>query len=1482
MANLNNRMQIKRTYVSGRLPNTTDPSNSQYIAAGEFALNMPDRTLYTSDGQLLITVGSTASVLRVSDSISIGDVSNNLLSINSSAIFAGNTSVSTSVRTTSVAVQNSSSNISISPTTIFVGNNSSNVTVDMTGGNLSIPISLASIDSNAVVTIQTSYDHGITTLTQSKLFVNTSQVSLNTANYSSDYNPIGFDIRAIPTPNTISFALPNDSFKGVAPGNRTIASIDRAANGVVTVVTNGPHYYSNGDLVYASGVSYDLADFYISGGSVAKVINSTTLTYTQNNYASSTRSLVGAKSLIYTPKIPGYYYFWIEAADPVFNGFIKDDYITYSGLPETIASPGFRNNAYSPSYFNGNLLIDQVQVNNTGYKTVLVFVNEIQQNEIRRYLYPESAPYILTQGAVVISYVESGRVNNNSQLCPVLTSASISGSIVSSIPTGISIKNGSKLVYVLDSIVFVGNSTIGNIVDSKGSRAYRPNVINADPVATYTAVPTSYLVNEGSSVVINVTTTNFGSGTLYWTNIGTTTGADFTNGLNSGSINIAYDYGYFTLNLSNDVALEGPQSIKIQIHTGSTSGPVVATTDSISVNDTSFPPTYEVSASTRSINEGGSVSFYILTTGIANGTTLYWTNGGTTIASDFDNNLNSGSFTITDGAATVTKTLANDFVTEPGFPETILFQVRDSTGTLKVTAPTVTVNDTSVESYSVSVNSTNVNEGQTVTFTVATRGIPTGTTLYWSLGGTIQGYDFTNTNGLTYGTISTTGDSTAVPLILANDLTEDGSKTMLFLLRKDSYTSTVLAYSAVVTVADTSKPTYSVLASTGSVNEGQSVTFTVTTTGIATGTTLYWSNEGTTINDDFTDGFNAGSFTIDGSGVGTITRTLSNDLLLENVETIRLQIRTGSTTGPAVTNGLSASVNVIDTSIPAVSYVVVSVTPSVTSVNEGSSVVFTVVTTGVPNGTTMYWKNIGTTISSDFSDDKNLDSFTIDSSGRGYITRTLTNDRLTEGTETIALEIYKDSIDGTLLYNPVALSKVNVSDTSTGTYAVTATPSNVDEGASVVFTVTTTGIPAGTVLNWAITNPPSTVSADDFTDGKLTGSITVQISGIATISKTLVADALSEGPETIIFSLFDSTGTDKKAEVNVIVNDTSKSIIPTYEVTASATSVTEGGTITFNITTTNVAVGTLLNWTIGGGAPSGTVVNASDFVTADRVLSGSFNVTSSGLYTLSKTLLIDGVNEGAEYFYFKVLDSTSSNVLSYVQVNVNDTNPTYALSATVSPTRSPVTTVNEGDSITFTFNTTNIPVGTTLYWYVEGLSANMDYFDFQDGNGLSGSFNVTDTGTFTLNKTIKLDSLTENTQYFSMVFKDTTFIEKARMNFTVIDTSVYVAPIYSYSFVSPAASQSIYRNGTIIYILSGSIGTTINYTVKVETVGGTSVAYPVDNRSYTFTSNAPTLTLVVYNNATYFNPGPYIVKAYMNTTSPFTIRASAPDQTFLV
>jgi hypothetical protein len=226
----------------------------------------------------------------------------------------------------------------------------------------------------------------------------------------------------------------------------------------------------------------------------------------------------------------------------------------------------------------------------------------------------------------------------------------------------------------------------------------RLNLTNAVFVSGWTIIPSVLYVNEGSSVTFNITTNN-PDGTYYYTNSGTTSGTDFSDGLNSGSFTISGGVGSITKTLLNDLTTEGVETIVIQLRTVSTSGTIVATSVAVSVVDTSLAYTYSIalSPSYTSINEGDTVTF-IFTTTAPNGT-YYYTNSGTTSGADFSDSLNSGSFTITSGTGTVTKTLLNDVTTEGS--ETIIIQMRtgSTSGPIVATAATVTVADTSAITY---------------------------------------------------------------------------------------------------------------------------------------------------------------------------------------------------------------------------------------------------------------------------------------------------------------------------------------------------------------------------------------------------------------------------------------------------------------------------------------------------------------------------------------------------------------------------------------------------------------------------------------------------------------------------------------------------------------------------------------------------------------------------------------------------------------
>lgn len=67
-----NKLQIKRTSVSGRTPNTTNSGNTHFIDTGELALNLADGKLFSSNGSVHFEVGANISSLSVASIVANG------------------------------------------------------------------------------------------------------------------------------------------------------------------------------------------------------------------------------------------------------------------------------------------------------------------------------------------------------------------------------------------------------------------------------------------------------------------------------------------------------------------------------------------------------------------------------------------------------------------------------------------------------------------------------------------------------------------------------------------------------------------------------------------------------------------------------------------------------------------------------------------------------------------------------------------------------------------------------------------------------------------------------------------------------------------------------------------------------------------------------------------------------------------------------------------------------------------------------------------------------------------------------------------------------------------------------------------------------------------------------------------------------------------------------------------------------------------
>ena len=125
----------------------------------------------------------------------------------------------------------------------------------------------------------------------------------------------------------------------------------------------------------------------------------------------------------------------------------------------------------------------------------------------------------------------------------------------------------------------------GPVYNFGTTSTFNPNPIVLTPTYNFGIIPSS--INEGSTGTFNVITSNISNGTtLYWRlNKTNSSNADFH--AISGSFTITDDEGSFDVETVADSITEGEEQFTVSIKTGSETGPTVATSNSITINDTS-------------------------------------------------------------------------------------------------------------------------------------------------------------------------------------------------------------------------------------------------------------------------------------------------------------------------------------------------------------------------------------------------------------------------------------------------------------------------------------------------------------------------------------------------------------------------------------------------------------------------------------------------------------------------------------------------------------------------------------------------------------------------------------------------------------------------------------------------------------------------------------------------------------------------------
>lgn len=214
--------------------------------------------------------------------------------------------------------------------------------------------------------------------------------------------------------------------------------------------------------------------------------------------------------------------------------------------------------------------------------------------------------------------------------------------------------------------------------------------------------------------------------------------------------------------------------------------------------------------------------------------------------------------------------------------------------------------------YTVGQTSTAISEGGNVTFNVTTTNVPNGTALYYSLEGTATADDFVG--GTMAGSFTVNNNSGAFDIWTVGDIVTDDGETFTAKIRLDSSSGTVVATASEVTITDVGQ-TEAISQSATTLNEGDLVNFTVSTTGYASGTTFWWDIESTSgiTAADFNDNQLSGYFSINSSGQAVVSKQLVQDLTTEGIEKFKLNVRSGANTGPIILTSSEIIVN--DTSV---------------------------------------------------------------------------------------------------------------------------------------------------------------------------------------------------------------------------------------------------------------------------------------------------------------------------------------------------------------------------------------------------------------------------------------------------------------------------------------------------------------------------------------------------------------------------------------
>jgi hypothetical protein len=757
------------------------------------------------------------------------------------------------------------------------------------------------------------------------------------------------------------------------------------------------------------------------------------------------------------------------------------------------------------------------------------------------------------------------------------------------------------------------------------------------------------------------------------------------------------------------------------------------------------------------------------------------------------------------------------------------------------------------QSYILTKNAPGIQESQgglyttfVITIYLTTSGVPNGTLVPYTLSGTnITASDFTS-NTLT-GSFAVSNNNATVYLTAVSDGFIEGTETVTLALNNGKASTSFTVTDAV---------SYS-LSSFMTPEEGQSIAVTLTTQGLADGSTVPYTITGIT-QADLTVGTISGNFTIS-SNTSALEFRFARDATTEQ-ETMRISVNNGTT-----------FLDIPITDVPPGNEIL-TISPSTFQYNERTSIT---ITGGTPNGSFEFtsvpqgidpvyawnnrWKPEYSTVGTQYFDENgNFSNPPVTPLGPTG------SDLGGDPNATVNRTFW---IFTTTTKN---FRSFNYTITPTQTFSITGSngtkgPLTISETSTGYFKVTTTNVPTGTLVYPKFIN--TDLNANDYTNSAASG-VAVNSSGVANFTIDFTADQTTDGTKTGELVVQYPNGTTKDSYGVITVLDASQT--PTsYSLTKaipSGDTANEGTTAYFYLTTNSTAN---VYWVLEG---TGITIDDIDYAGAYDADGNYYSygpalygIMSSTYYMLTIQFKNDIKTEGNETLSIKVkTGSQNGQEVASALIIIGDTSkyPTqgtpsgnpycigfnryqnyhdgnggttatmieansllcnYVPPASYSVSKN-VATVNENGYIIFTIGLTSVPSGTQLWWDISGTNITTNdilyvFHDAQDGEGwftpsggspLNNTFTVYGQTSYQVIIYPRSDTFTENdeTATFNLRTGYSGGPSQASTTFIINDTSQTPAPVVYNEVVS------------IVSVNSGDYRVELNNYMTISVTGG--------------------------------------------------------------